>query len=192
MTNYSKLDAVNTMLFAIGESPVDTLDGPRSADVSSALKVLATVSLKVQTEGWSFNTDTEFPLTRTANAPFEIKVPGNCISCDPTDKSRDIVVRGGRLYDKDNHTSSFPDDISIPCNITWLLEFDDLPTTARTYIAVRATREFQTGIVGSDTLNSFTQVEEFDARRVFRRNNTRTRDKNILKASPSVQRILSR
>ena len=61
----SKLEAVNTMLTAIGESPVNTITSSTTTDVSIALQILDNVSREVQSVGWHFNTDTNYLLTKT-------------------------------------------------------------------------------------------------------------------------------
>lgn len=188
----TKLDAVNTMLFTIGESPVNTLEGGTVVDAVTAEQTLDRVSRQIQSEGWSFNTEKCFPLMRQAFAPFVIYVPDTALSCDPTDKTMNIVVRGGRLYDLDNHTFTFPDTPKIDCDIIWSLPFEDIPETARNYITIRAARIFQAGAVSSETLNSFSDRDEYEAKARFRKTVARVRDKNLLTASSSVARILAR
>src|SRR5690625_2594528 len=152
----SKLDAVNTMLFAIGESPVNTLEGGTAVDAVTAVQTLDMVTREVLTEGWPFNTEKRFPLVRHAFAPHVIYVPDSALQCDLPDKPLQNVVRGTPLYDLPRHTFEFPDTPKIECDIVWYLDFEELPETARRYIAVRATRIFQDGAVGSETIHSFT------------------------------------
>lgn len=188
----TKLSAVNTMLFTIGESPVNTLEGGLVVDAVTAQQVLDDVSREVQSEGWGFNTEKNYPLTRQAFAPFVIYVPDTALECDPSDPTSEITVRGNRLYDLKNHTFEFPDTSKIECNIVWNLDFEELPETARRYITIRAARIFQDGAVGSDTLHTFTERDEFNARRRFRKSNSRVRDKNLLRGNRSIARILQR
>lgn len=187
----TKLEAVNTMLFTIGESPTNSLSGKKAVDVVTAERILDTVSREVQGDGWAFNTEKKFPLKRVAFDPKEIPVPPNALHCDPTDKSLNIVVRGSRLYDNDAHSFVFPNRDMIECDIIWLLPFDQLPEAARQYITVKAARRFQAGAVGSETLDQFTVRDEYDAFRRFRKHNARVRDKNLAQ-SLSVQKILNR
>lgn len=188
----TKLDAVNSMLFAIGESPVNTLEGGNAVDAVMAEQVLDTVSREVQSEGWPFNSDTCFPLTRPMLEPFYIYVPETALACDPTDKHSNIVVRGDKLYDRDNHSFIFPEPTTVECDIVWLLPFDELPETAKRYITIRAARIFQAGAVGSDKLDFFTDRDEQRAQIKFRKAVTRVRDKNLLTASTAIARILAR
>ncbi len=192
LTPTTKLEAVNTMLFTIGESPVNTLEGGTVVDAVTAEQTLDNVSREIQSDGWAFNTEKGFPLSRAAFAPLVFNVPENALTCDPSDKSAQIVVRAGKLYDLENHTFEFPDTTSIDCDIIWQLEFEDLPETARRYITIRAARIFQAGAVGSDTLNSFVDRDEYEARARFRKLNSRVRDKNLLNSNYSISRILAR
>ena len=47
-------DAVNEMLGAVGQAPVNTLE-QSNPDVALAYATLMTVSREVQAEGWTFN-----------------------------------------------------------------------------------------------------------------------------------------
>lgn len=188
----TKLSAVNSMLFTIGESPVNTLEGGTVVDAVTAEQVLDDVSREVQSEGWAFNTEKEYPLSRQMFSPLVIYVPDTALSCDPSDKDDGLIVRGNRLYDPENHTFEFPDTTSVECDIIWHMEFEDLPETARRYITIRASRIFQAGSVGSELIYNFTDRDEYQARQRFRKADSRVRDKNLLKASRSVARILSR
>ena len=53
----TKLEAINSMLTAIGESPVNTITQATTTDVSIALSTLENVSREIQSQGWFFNTD---------------------------------------------------------------------------------------------------------------------------------------
>lgn len=192
----TKLEAVNTMLRTIGESPVNSLSGGNVVDAVMAEQTLAEVSREVQAEGWAFNTEKEYPLTRQAFSPFEIIVPPNAMHCDPSDKASTFVVRGNRLYDLKNHTYGRPStgtpENLILCDIVWLFEFEELPEAARRYITIRAARIFQDNTVGSETIHVFTERDEQKAYMRFRKHNSRVRDKNILTGSGAVARILAR
>ena len=102
-TPTTQLDAVNTMLMTIGESPVSSLTGSVGVDVVEAKQTLNTVMKAVQTGGWVFNTEHEFPFrsTSTITLPCQLTLPlwtykGRFGDTDP-------VARGLRLYDRKNH-----------------------------------------------------------------------------------------
>ena len=72
--------------------------------------------------------------------------------------TKDIVERGGKLYDREKNTSVFTDSIKVDRVI--VLNFDDLPEAARRYIATRSARVFHDRVVGSGELHRFFQEDE--------------------------------
>ena len=52
----TELEAVNIMLAAIGEAPINSLIGTLPVDARIAQSTLTEVNKSVQSEGWSFNT----------------------------------------------------------------------------------------------------------------------------------------
>ena len=54
----TELDAVNSVLMSVGESPVNTLS-TQSPEVSIAQNTLRQIAREVLAEGWVFNTEYE-------------------------------------------------------------------------------------------------------------------------------------
>ena len=110
----TELEAVNLMLSAIGEAPVSSLTDPSLLDASLAKEVLEQTSIALQTRGLHCNTDLNLKLTRDATSN-EINLPTNTAKVDSTGTSvtRDVVQRGSKLYDRDNHTFTFDEDIYV-------------------------------------------------------------------------------
>lgn len=190
-TPTTELEAVNLMLSVIGESPLSNLTDITVVDAVLARQVLSEVSRAVQSKGWHFNTEAAFPLMPDATTK-EIKVPPNClrvVTVTP-DYQVDAVHRGTRLYDRQNHTYEFSKTIKV--DMVVVLPFDEMPETARHYIAVRAARVFQGRTVGSDTLYAFTDKDEKDALVALKKAEGVTGKHNMLTDSYSVSRILQR
>lgn len=187
-TPTTELEAVNEMLSAIGESPVNSLGtAATNVDVARARKLLLEVSKLVQEEGWKFNTEADYPLLR--NQDNEIPFPANAVMVDADkETSVDVCQRGARLYDAKAHTFKFTKDLKV--EIIFMFAFEDLPEVARQYIYIRATRKFQDTSVGSEAQHKFTQEEEARARVVLTRYEGRTGDYNIL--SGPVQQFITR
>lgn len=188
----TELDAVNILLGTIGESPITSLgEAVSQADVAVAQSVLREITITVESEGWHFNTEVNWPLIPTTGTN-EIPLPANCIEIDTVGVSRDIdvAIRGARLYNRTNRTYTFPKTIYV--DMTLLLPFEELPQAARNYITIRAARVFQQRTVGSDTLGGFTQRDENFARSTLKRFQINTSDTNFLTGSQSVNRILNR
>ena len=191
-TPTSELEAINTILSVIGESPISTLSDISSvADAVTAQSTLSEVSRQVQTKGWHFNTEKDFELSPETYSK-EITVPSNALRVDTSGDSRetDVVQRGQRLYNRTRHTYQF--DSSIKCEIVVLLPFEELPQAARHYVTIKAARVFQSRTVGSDALYQFTALDEKDALLDLKRNEGITGDYNILHSNPTVYRSLIR
>lgn len=133
----TELQAINRLLALAGEPPVTTLT-TTIPEVLQAVEVLSVVSAEVQSVGWHFNTDEAIKLTPGTDG--FITVPANAIRVDASEPSVDVVVRAGKLYDKQEHSSTFSKPIEA--DIVWLFDFADLPLVARHYIALRASRRF--------------------------------------------------
>jgi hypothetical protein len=188
----TELEAINIMLSTIGEAPINSLTADQSTvDVGIAQTVLREISIRVQEEGWQFNTEINWRLNVVAGTS-ELQIPQNCIQIDTTgpDRDVDVAMRGQRLYDRKNHTFKF--DKSLLVNMVLLLDFTDIPQAARHYINVRAARVFQQRVVGSELLGSFTARDEMLARASLKKLDSNNADYNILSGSWSVARILTR
>ena len=155
----SELEAVNSMLASIGESPVTRLEEAGVVDAAMALDALRNVSREVQSRGWYFNTDLAYPLVPTAEDK-NIELPRNALKVEPTgsDRRSGLVFRGGYLYNREKHTFKFKS--TVKANVVLLIPFEDLPQSARTYITVRAARTFQQNSVGSAELAGFKLEDE--------------------------------
>ena len=185
----TKLEAINVMLTAIGESPVNTITSSTTTDVSIAIQILDNVSREVQSVGWHFNTDTNYLLAK--NSSNQIVLPSNCLRVDNSNKDADLdlVERGRKLWDRENHTYTITKDIRV--NITWFLEFTELPETARRYITIRAARIFQDRMLASETLHTFHQVDELTALSALKEHEGDTRDHSIFD-NYSTYRVIDR
>ena len=191
ITPTSKLEAVNIMLSAIGESPVSSLNNPSLVDVSLAESIIDETSVDIQTQGLHCNTEVNFPLTPNVNG--EIIVPTNCVRIDTTETSADINVtqRGTRLYDKKERSyTSFTGTLKV--EMVLLLDFTDLPQHVRRYITVKAARRFQARFMGSQQLGGFTEMDERESLIQFERAEKLNEDNNILSDNFDTYKILSR
>jgi hypothetical protein len=160
LSNLSKLEAINTMLSVIGESPVNTLVGAVSADTQIALNVLDEVNRDIQAKGWHFNTEFDVVLTPDVNTKF-ISFPSGYLRVDLEAHNAgdlDVVVRGTKLYDRKEHTFEFDDEVKA--TVVYGLDFEDLPHSAKQYITIRAARILQDRVVGSTTHHQFTRNDE--------------------------------
>jgi len=157
MAGTTKLDAVNTMLSAIGEAPVSSLSsGLIEAEIAES--ILNTVDREVQSMGWHFNTELNKSFAQDTNG--EILLPTDILRADATlaAESPNLVQRGLKMYDRTNHT--FNIGASTQLDIVVKLAFEDIPEVAKRYVVLRATRIFQDRVVGSNTLHDFQEKDE--------------------------------
>lgn len=187
----TKLDAVNQMLHSIGQSPLNTIVGSIPKDASQAIEALDNTLREVCSTGWSFNQDTEYPLSPDGNG--RVTVPAGATFADPT-YGEDYVMRwdsgdGGalRLYDRDERSfTTFTADVK--CEIIWLFDYEEIPQHARHYVYTKAARKFQAGLIGSRILYEYTADMEQEAYAGFRRIEKRQKNYNINRYSAGVSR----
>jgi len=178
MNPTTKLDAINTLLATIGEVPVNSLESGL-LEASLAAQTLDNVSRAMQSTGWTFNTELTFTLTPNANN--EIPLPANCLHVDTTamrmSSESDLVQRGMRMYDRIKN--SFTMTQAIEVDMVVLLDFEEMPETARRYVTVRAARILQDRVLGSDMLHSFNAADEESAWVALLNNESDVKDLNI-------------
>ena len=164
LTATTKLEAVNTLMTAIGEAPVNSLTSGL-VDAETAETILDSVSREVQSQGWNFNTDFERSFTPDTNK--QITIPSDILRIDMAERRTselDVVARGSKLYNRATNSFYFDSSISaVSMNAVVLLNFDELPESARRYVTIRSARIFQDRVVGSDTLHAFQQRDELQA-----------------------------
>lgn len=187
----TKLEAINTMLSVIGESPVNTLDDNGVVDAVMARNILEGVDREVQSRGWHWNTEDTYSLAPTF-PDGELILPANTLRVDTVYPHQDIdvVQRGLRLYDRTNHTYQFTKALRV--DLVVALAWENMPEAARRYITIRAARTFQDNVVGSETLSRFTQRDELRALAVLMDAEAETADLNVLTGNYSVYRVLDR
>ena len=190
MTATTELEAVNIMLAAIGESPVNTLTGTLPVDVKLAQTTLEEVNKEVQTEGWSFNTEINVELTRDGSN--HIALSSNVLIVDPNIHDHpdvDAIQIGLKLYDRKNHKYEFDDDLK--CTVVYFRTFNDIPEPAKRYINIKAARIFVDRLVSDEGLRTYTQQDEVRARSILMETDLSNADHNILRGDPALTSVFS-
>lgn len=173
MATTTKLQAVNTLLTSIGEDPVNAL-GTGLDDQTVAEAILDEVVRKVLVLGWSWNTETNYTLVRQTDK--RLTLPSTFLTIDFHNPM--LTLRGGRVYDKANHSYLLEADVSCASAVI-SLPWDEIPEVARQYITYSAGRIFQARQVGSQVLHQFTQKDEQDAWRALMSNEGSTANLSI-------------
>lgn len=138
----SELSAVNELLAAIGEDPIENMElMPPSGH--TALTALRNQSRDFQEEGYWFNRESAYPLTPEEDG--RILIPDNILSLDGTDQ--DVIERRPYLYNRE--TKGFEFSGPVNCEVILHLPWEQLPPAARRYIVALATERFVDGFPGA-------------------------------------------
>tara|TARA_B100001094_G_C18119441_1_gene765994 strand:- start:500 stop:1090 length:591 start_codon:yes stop_codon:yes gene_type:complete len=183
----TELESVNQMLGHIGEAPVNSLADTASLPISAstALNVLREIAKEVQTEEWHFNTETDHEISADGNS--KIPLPTTTLFVDAVDTSKDYVQRGLFLYNRKDRTFTFSGSVKV--DITYQLDWDDLPEPARRYITLRASRVFQGRIVGSRELEALILTDEVQARAKLQELDSQSSDRTIFDSTDVYYRL---
>ena len=145
----SELDAVNSILMSVGESPVNTLN-VQSPEVVIAQKTLQQVTREILSEGWVFNTEKEVEFIPDTND--QVFLSDAILQVDLNRfhhlDTYDVIRKDGKLYDRYQHKDTFPDDDILYLDVVWMYSFDDIPQPFRDFITTRATRLAYLRMVG--------------------------------------------
>ena len=160
----TELSAVNSILGAIGQSPVTTLNY-ENPEIGFIYNILTEVNKDVQNEGWVFNVEYNVEKPPEATTKY-ISIPSNVLRYDlhedNVDRSKNLVRRNGRLWDTINQTYEF--DNSVFLDITWLWPFEDLPSAFKRYIIARASVRAAAQLVSNSELVQLLQQQEAQTR----------------------------
>ena len=180
----TELDAVNSILMSVGESPVNTL-AVQSPEVAIAQKTLRQVCREVETEGWSFNTENEYPIDLDTNN--QCVVPNNVLQIDINifqhGKDFDVVKRSDngimKIYDRKGHTFTFENCSKLYFDIIWMVDFEDLPQIIKDYITARASRVASNRMVNNPQSAKLLEADEAALRSAALEYETKQGDHNI-------------
>jgi hypothetical protein len=179
----SFLEAVNRVLQMLGEAPVNSLNGQFGL-AQQAQDMINDVSRRVQSEGWSFNTDYYKLLQRDNSNQIPVGTTVSKVVVDPYNYTDlDVVQRGDKLYDRRNNTYSFTKDLYA--DVVYLLDWEELPEYARAYISIKAGRHLQEAIVGSGDLTRINLTAEAEARAAFMEQEMTASPHNYLRGNPN-------
>ena len=158
----NELEAVNMLLAAVGEAAVSSLETATTVDVTQAKNLLSNINREAQQKGWHFNT--EWDVVLSLDSDSRIPLGTTVLSIYSPTKMTTIRGREGSpfLYDLDNNTFTWTASVNDAVTIT-LLDFEDIPQTARQYITTKAARIFQEEIIGQVSAEAVNRQEEVEA-----------------------------
>ena len=180
----TELDAVNSILMSVGETPVNTLT-VQSPEVAIAQKTLRQICREVQAEGWSYNTENEYPIDTDTNN--QVIVPNNVLQMDLNifqhGKDYNVVLRSDngvkKVYDKKGHTFTFENCSKLYFDMIWMIDFEDLPQPFKDYITARASRIPSNRTVNNPQASRLLEADEASLRALALEYDCKQEDHNI-------------
>ena len=157
----TELAAVNTIIYTIGESPVNSLENSSSVDVINARTLLAQESRKLQDRGWTFNTLENYAVAADAFSS-EIVFRPNWLRVMQSGSGSPYVNRGGYLYDRPGQTDLFPGGVVV--DLIEEVPFNELPYCFQTLATMKAARRFNGGSFGDPGVDAEAARLEEEAR----------------------------
>lgn len=182
----TELEAINTLLSVIGEAPVEALPDSDTKDITDAAlarKTLTEVKRDVLAEGWSWNTDLDYPSTKNANNEFPLPSDTLRVTFLPSSQPyMNYVQRGLKIYDKAKRKFNFGDEVNqvtvdlLVRNIDW----DECPHAGQQYITIRAARIYSDRFINSNVIYQYTVTDEEYARNQLIRAEESGQQNNLL------------
>ena len=155
----TKLEAVNAILFDIGDRPVNTLTGTTRLDVVRAVESLDHVTRALLGQGWWFNRETT---VLSLDGDDKFPVPTDYADVEAIEDIPDagdhgdtfLLVRGRFLFDVTSSRDIFPGAGPVTVTFSRLLEYEQLPVTAREYCYAAASVRNQSRSIGSSAVDA--------------------------------------
>ena len=181
-------DALNEMLDVIGEQTLDTgdsIDGIQEAEKADTL--LEKIKVQILSQGWSFNKEYNRDYIPDING--YIVIPENVLSIDSSTTTDNFFAKDGKLYNEDDKSYIFT--ATIEADVTFDLDFDDIPVIAQNYILNKASRIFYQRMVGDTNIIQLLMNDEKEALQIFKDYELDLVDANIFDDT-TVSRIITR
>ena len=191
-TRTSELEAVNTILSTIGESPLNSLSGSLPVDGTIAKNVLSEVGREVQSQGWHFNTHYKVTLSRDTNNKIPLATNIVRVEIDPRQYSKlsyDVVQRNNFLYNLAKNEETFDTEFT-DATVVYLLPFDEIPEQAKRYITIRSARIFHDRTLGANTIHKFSQEDEAKSLSILKQAESHTGDYSIFDTPEQAYTII--
>lgn len=186
MARTTELEAVNEILMMAGITEVPDISASTLSNVdeaNQALNVLRRKSREIQSSGLHCNT--EYRVTLSPNGSNEIDVPSDALKIDIShDRYPDVCFRADKLYNLTDHSfTTFTADVEV--DVTYELDYEDLPEHVRRRVNIEAGREFVLRYLRDSELYQFLGKEEQEAKVAFFNAEAETSDFNMLDGWPS-------
>jgi hypothetical protein len=183
----TRLKAVN---IALQSAQIATVESLSSGDVDAEIAetILDENTVEVQTRGWNWNTEI---MILAPDQNGHIILPDSFLKADATDAHHNVSQRGTKLYDLDSNSYIFTSKVELVIVVG--LEYEELPESARRYIAYKTARIFQQRTLGEPSLNNMIANEEQIAWSQMLNEDIESADYNHITSSPisanSIRRV---
>lgn len=210
----TELEAINSMLSAIGESPVESID-TSNATVDMALNHLYDTTREMLSEGWKFNQewglalepDGQLTWTDPDGTVVDLNVfapPANlcrwALSRTAEQADLDITLRAPKeyagalqddvvFYDRTRNRDGLPsaDFDLLYIDAVWFVDFEQLPDSARRYVQVAAMRRLILDVLGDSPKYQLKKDDEMKALRALKRDQGDEDDYSILNSQDALE-----
>jgi len=204
----SKLQAVNDILWSIGELPVQSLSsGLGDAEIAEA--ILDRVSREIQLRGWQVNTT--YATTLSINASNEFALPVNVLRVDTANRRSGRQTSSPKysshlnasmrrsqddtkwlMYDNDNGSATWTTETEMTVDMVKLIDFAHLTPALQVYVWTAAAHRFQKGAMGSKVLREYTTEEIFQAEMQAVQEDSMNEDLNMITDNAHVRSVAYR
>ena len=180
----SELDAVNSILMSVGESPVNTLT-TQSPEVAIAQTTLRQVVREVLAEGWVFNTEYEVEFQPDSND--QVILSDSILQIDINRYKHydnyDVIRKNNKLYDRYSKKDTFADEAIVYCDVIWMYSYEDIPQAFKDYITTKACRLAVTRMVNDSEATAVLKEDEIVARANAIEYDTKQADYNMFNST---------
>ena len=180
----SELDAVNSILMSVGESPVNTLTS-QSPEVAIAQTTLRQVVREVLAEGWVFNTEYEVEFQPDSND--QVILSDSILQIDINRYKHydnyDVIRKNNKLYDRYSKKDTFADEAIVYCDVIWMYSYEDIPQAFKDYITTKACRLAVTRMVNDSEATAVLKEDEIVARANAIEYDTKQADYNMFNST---------
>ena len=170
---FTKLEIINEMLSSTGARPLMAESNRHPLYMKAERKLVRVVQTVLAMCLW-FNTEVR-EVNPMSNG--EIQVAVNCIKADPTDRAWNLTLRGNRMYCLNKGTYKVGRPVRL--NMSFNLEWEEIPTICQDYIRARAVYEFYLDEGGADPKLSNYRAERNEAWAIMYREHIRNRKVNV-------------
>ena len=203
----TKLQAVNDMLWSIGELPVQSL-ASGLGDAEIAESILNRVSRRIQLMGWQVNT--RRGVTLTLNAANQFGLPVNILKVDTSNPvgrmvnpprpssfinahmRRSVDDTKWLMFDGDNNSETWTTPSTLTVDYVQFLEFSNLTPALQMYIWTAAAHRFQKGAMGSKALTEYTTEDVVQAEAQAVQEDSENEDLNLIAHNAHVRSVARR